>query len=147
MSEVVANAKREEADEMTKDINFDRYTNGANYVLLEVAIYLQCQVNVAEESEVIIDTHMDDTDDDNVQDKSDDGQSMLSLLSHLLSNDDDNQSIEIETGLNELFQMLSDESNTDTTFNAQDVDLRNDGGILGYEYDHEEPYDTMDPTN
>eukprot|EP00957_Ditylum_brightwellii_P202199 15329050-Ditylum_brightwellii.AAC.1 len=60
MSEVVANTKREEADEMTKDIDSDRYTCGANYVLLEVAIHLQCQVNVAEESEVVIDTHMDD---------------------------------------------------------------------------------------
>eukprot|EP00957_Ditylum_brightwellii_P085686 6518230-Ditylum_brightwellii.AAC.1 len=63
MSGVVANVKREELDEMTKYIDFDRYIYGANYVPLEVAIYLQCQVNVAEESEVVIDTCMDDNGD------------------------------------------------------------------------------------
>eukprot|EP00957_Ditylum_brightwellii_P104668 7976088-Ditylum_brightwellii.AAC.1 len=63
MSEVVANAKREESDEMTKDIDFDRYTYGANYVPLEVAIYLQCQVNVAEENELVIATFMNDNGD------------------------------------------------------------------------------------
>eukprot|EP00957_Ditylum_brightwellii_P167046 12717075-Ditylum_brightwellii.AAC.1 len=86
-------------------------------------------------------------DDDNAQDESDDDQSMFSLLSHLSSNDYDDQSIEIKTGLNELLQMLSDDSSTDIAFNAQDVSLRNDGGSLGSDYDLEEPYDTMDPTN
>eukprot|EP00957_Ditylum_brightwellii_P087309 6645413-Ditylum_brightwellii.AAC.1 len=83
----------------------------------------------------------------NALDESDDDQNMPSLLSYASSNDDDDQSIEIDIGLNELFQMLFDDSNTDNTFNAQDVGLRNDGSNLGSKYDTEEPYDTMDPIN